>query len=322
MTSMAAEKFEAVLSDLRSKGAAFAVATVVRTVDATSAKPGAKAIVLADGTIAEGWVGGGCARAAVGKAGAAAIAKREPQFISLRPEELLAAEGVEAGEERHGVRFARNGCPSKGSMDIFIEPVLPRPHLAIFGSGPVAIALADLAGRFDYFRTLAAPGLVEGPAERVQDGFALDALSAGQRFIIVATQGKGDEAGLRAALSSGADHIAFVGSKKKFQALAEKLLATGIGQAAIDRIKAPAGLDIHAIGPEEIALSILAEITLLRRSEGRRDTAAELPGDEVEQAEAKAAAPSETSQSFWRRLFPPITKEQTAILATVKLPCC
>lgn len=321
MTLMAVEKFETTLSDLRAKGAAFAVATVVRTVDATSAKPGAKAIVLPDGTIVEGWIGGGCARAAVGRAGATAIARREPQFISLRPEELLAAEGVAPGDERHGVRFAKNGCPSKGSMDIFIEPVLPRPHLVIFGSGPVALALADLGGSFDYFRTLAAPGLVEGPADRVQDGYAIEALPAGQRFIVVATQGKGDEAGLRAALSSGADHIAFVGSRKKFQSLAEKLTATGIGQAAIDRVKAPAGLDIHAIGPEEIALSILAEITLLRRSAGREG--AQAPETESKhRAETKITDETKSPQGFWRRLFPPLTSEQSAIMASVKLPCC
>ena len=262
-------RFEATLSTLRAQGAAFAIATVVRTVDATSAKPGAKAIVLPDGTIAEGWIGGGCARSAVGKAGAAAIAEGRPQFISLRPEELLAAEGVVPGEERHGVRFARNGCPSKGSMDVFVEPVLPQPRLVVFGAGPVAVALCDLAGRFDLHRTLAAPGLTEGVADQVQDGFALEASGAGQRFIVVATQGKGDEAGLRAALAAGAEYVAFVGSRRKFATLAERLVASGVSPDDIARVKAPAGLDIHAITPEEIALSILAEITLRRRAGGR-----------------------------------------------------
>ncbi len=262
-------RFEATLSTLRAQGVAFAIATVVRTVDATSAKPGAKAIVLADGTIAEGWIGGGCARSAVGKAGAAAIAEGRPQFISLRPEELLAAEGVAPGEERHGVRFARNGCPSKGSMDVFVEPVLPQPRLVVFGAGPVALALCDLAGRFDLHRTLAAPGLREGAVEQVQDGFALEAGVTGQRFVVVATQGKGDEAGLRAALAAGADYVAFVGSRRKFATLAARLVSGGVDPAEVARVKAPAGLDIHAITPEEIALSILAEITVLRRAGGR-----------------------------------------------------
>lgn len=276
MTARFEDRFESRLSSLRATGEPFAIATIVRTVDATSAKPGAKAIVLADGTIAEGWIGGGCARSAVGKAGMAAILAGKPQFISLRPEELLAAEGVTAGEEREGVRFARNGCPSKGSMDIFVEPVLPRPRLVVFGAGPVAMALADLAGRFDLHRVLAAPGLgpgmAEGVADQVQDGFALEAGGAGQRFVVVATQGRGDEAGLRAALASGAGYVAFVGSRRKFAALAARLQADGVDEAALARVKAPAGLDIHAITPEEIALSILAEITMRRRAGEREES--------------------------------------------------
>lgn len=269
MTALPSDRFETTLSALRARGEPFAIATVVRTVDATSAKPGAKAIVLPDGSIAEGWVGGGCARAAVSRAALSALAAGQPQFVSLRPEELLAAEGIEAGEERQGVRFACNGCPSKGSMDIFVEPVLPRPRLVIFGAGPVAMALADLAARFDLHRTLAAPGLTEGAADMVQDGFALDTDAKGRRFIVVATQGKGDEAGLRAALASGAEHIAFVGSRRKFATLAARLVQDGIAADSLARVKAPAGLNIHAITPEEIALSILAEITLLRRAGGR-----------------------------------------------------
>lgn len=264
-----ATRFDDTLRALRDAGQPFAVATIVRTIDATSAKPGAKALILPDGTIAEGWVGGGCARAAVGKAAMTAIAAGTPQFVSLRPEELLAAEGIAPGEERAGVRFARNGCPSKGSMDIFVEPVLPQPRLVIFGAGPVAMALCDLAGRFDLHRTLAAPGLSIGDAEVVQDGFALEASPAPRRFIVIATQGKGDEAALRAALSAGPEYIAFVGSRRKFGTLSDRLITDGIDAAKLATVKAPAGLDIHAITPEEIALSILAEITARRRAGGR-----------------------------------------------------
>lgn len=264
-----AAALEVTFAALRAKGEPFALATVVRTVDATSAKPGAKAIVLADGTIANGWIGGGCARSAVGKAAAAALQTGQPQFVSLRPEELLAAEGVGPGDEREGIRFARNGCPSRGSMDIFVEPVLPQPRLVVFGEGPVARELVSLAARFNLHRTLAAPGLTAGDADLVQDGFALDAFPQGQRFIVVATQGKADEAGLRAALASGAGYIAFVGSRRKFATLSDRLRADGLDADALAAVKAPAGLDIHAITPEEIALSILAEITLLRRSGGR-----------------------------------------------------
>lgn len=273
-TARLADRFDTTLARLRATGRPFAIATVVRTLDATSAKPGAKALILPDGTIAEGWIGGGCARGAVGRAGVAAITTGQPQFISLRPEDLLAAEGVVPGEERDGIRFARNGCPSRGSMDIFVEPVLPRPRLVVFGMGPVALALADLAARFDLHRTLAAPGMVDLPedaADSLQDSFALDTDAEGQRFIVIATQGKGDEAALRAALAAGADYIAFVGSRRKFATLAARLTESGINPQSLQKVRAPAGLNIHAITPEEIALSILAELTLIRRSTDRKE---------------------------------------------------
>lgn len=272
LSKQSRQRLDAEIKRLTAEGRAYAVATVVRTVDATSAKPGGKALLDAEGTLLEGWVGGGCARAAIGKAAREAIARGKPQFVSLRPEELLDAEGVAAGEERDGVRFARSGCPSKGSMDVFVEPVLPQPRLVICGSGPVAMALADLAGQFDFGRTICAPGADPAalPAvDEVLDGFTFDTDGAGQRYVVVATQGKGDEAALRAALSSGAVYIAFVGSRRKFASLAERLCAAGVDRADIDRVVAPAGLDIKAITPEEIALSILAQMVCVRRTQDR-----------------------------------------------------
>lgn len=257
---------------LRDQGAAFAIATVVRTLDATSAKPGAKALILADGTIAEGWVGGGCARGAVGRAAREAIADGQPKYVSLRPEELLEADGLTAGDLREGVTFARNGCPSKGSMDIFVEPVVPAPELAVLGSSPVALALADLCGRFDFRAVLCAPGLTADAAPQVdalRDDFTL-ADGPARRFVVVATQGKGDAAALSAALAAKPAYLAFVGSRRKFAALAAKLAEGGADPAALARVRAPAGLDIHAITPEEIALSVLAEIVDHRRA-GQRD---------------------------------------------------
>lgn len=265
------ERLDAEIRRLRAEGRAFAVATIVRTVDATSAKPGSKALILGDGTLLAGWVGGGCARSAVAKAAIAAVAEGKPQFVSLRPEDLLAAEGVAPGDERDGILFARNGCPSHGSMDIFVEPELPQPRLVIFGAGPVALALAELAGRFDMHRTLCAPGITAA-VEAVQDGYAIDTAWPALRYVVVATQGKGDEAALRAAMASGAAYIAFVGSRRKYATLSARLAEGGIAPEAIAAVKAPAGLDIHAITPDEIALSILAEIVAFRRT-GERGVA-------------------------------------------------
>jgi len=247
---------------------AFVLATVVRTVSVTAAKAGAKAIIRPDGTIVAGWIGGGCARGAVLKAAREALADGEPRMVSVQPENLLAELGVKPGETREGVRFASNLCPSKGTMDIFVEPVLPHPSLVILGASPVAMSLAAQARQLGYHVTLAAPAadIVATPdADAVVDGFALGELNQARRFVVVSTQSKGDEAALRAAIAIEAEYRAFVGSRRKMSALREKLVAEGIDAAAIDRVKAPAGLDLGAITPEEIAMSILAEITVERR---------------------------------------------------------
>jgi xanthine dehydrogenase accessory factor len=253
---------------------AFVLATVVRTVSVTAAKAGAKAIIRPDGTIVAGWIGGGCVRGAVLKAARDALADGEPRMVSVQPENLLAELGVKPGEMREGVRFASNMCPSKGTMDIFIEPVLPHPSLVIFGASPVAMSLAAQARQLGYHVTLAAPAVdvVAAPdADAVVDGFVLGELNRTRRFVVVSTQGKGDEAALRAAIATDAEYRAFVGSRRKMMALRKKLTAQGIEAGAIDRVKAPAGLDLGAITPEEIAMSILAEITLERRRGQRSD---------------------------------------------------
>ncbi|MCR8725076.1 XdhC family protein [Frigidibacter sp. SLM-1] len=252
---MSDHAFDRRAASLRAASEPFAIATVVRTVNATSAKPGAKAIITADGTIVEGWVGGGCIRSAVSKAAKTALGEGSTQFVSLRPEEILAAEGLKAGETREGIQFARNGCPSKGSMDIFVEPVLPRSELIVCGNGPVAHALVGLADRFDFVVTHCAEGA---------NDFAAD--TQGRHFVIIATQGKGDEAALRASVTAAPRFAAFVGSRRKFTTLAARLVAAGVPQDALDRVKSPAGLDIGAITPDEIALSILSEVVLKRRS--------------------------------------------------------
>ncbi len=261
------------IAQMKAAEQAFALATVVRTVSVTAAKAGAKAIIRPDGRIVAGWIGGGCARGAVLKAAREALGDGEPRMVSVQPEDMLAELGVKPGDNRDGIRFASNMCPSKGTMDIFVEPVLPHPALVIFGASPVAMALASQARQFDYHVTLAAPASdlsVAPDADVLVDGFAAGELHQAKRFIVVSTQGKGDEAALRAAVAIDAPYHAFVGSRRKMASLREKLAAAGVALEAIDRVKAPAGLDLGAITPEEIAMSILAEITVERRR-GQRD---------------------------------------------------
>jgi xanthine dehydrogenase accessory factor len=256
------------VAQMKAAERAFVLATVVRTLSVTAAKAGAKAIIVADGTIVAGWIGGGCARGAVLKAAREALADGVPRMVSVQPENLLAELGVKPGESRDGIRFASNMCPSKGTMDIFVEPVLPHPSLVILGASPVALSLAAQARTLGYHVTLAAPStdLVERPeVDTMIDGYALRELGEAKRFVVVSTQGKGDEAALRAALATEAAYHAFVGSRRKMASLRAKLIAEGVEGPAIDRVKAPAGLDLGAITPEEIAMSILAEITEVRR---------------------------------------------------------
>jgi xanthine dehydrogenase accessory factor len=265
-----------VISTRKSTGVPFALATVVRTVAATAAKAGAKAVILPDGTISEGWIGGGCARAAVLKAARDALADGKSRLVSVQPPDELEGQGHKAGEEQGGVRFAKNMCPSQGTMDIFVEPVLPRPQVVICGSSPVAVAIADLAKRSGYAVTVCAPAAeqtVFADADRRIEGFALPVDEAAARYVVVSTQGRGDEAALAAALAVDVDYVAFVGSRKKAESLKAALAERGVSPERLAKLKAPAGLDLGAITPDEIAISILAEIVAVRRGKAARGDA-------------------------------------------------
>ena len=262
-----------IVSTRKSAGVPFALATVVRTVAATAAKAGAKAVILPDGTISEGWIGGGCARAAVLKAARDALADGKSRLVSVQPPDALDGAGIKAGDENGGVRFAKNMCPSQGTMDIFVEPVLPRAQVVICGSSPVAVAIADLARRSGFAVTVCAPAAEQAAfadADRRIEGFALPVDEAAARYVVVSTQGRGDEAALLAALAVDVDYVAFVGSRKKADALKAALAERGVAADRLAKLKAPAGLDLGAITPDEIAISILAEIVAVRRGKGAR----------------------------------------------------
>ncbi|MGF1630297.1 MAG: XdhC family protein [Kiloniellaceae bacterium] len=268
------------MARLRREAQPYVLATVVRTVAATSAKAGAKAVVTAAGEI-HGWVGGGCARGAVRRAALETLKSGEARLISVQPQEELDAGGVTSGETRGGVEFHRSACPSGGTLDIFVEPMLPRPQLVVCGASPVAAAIADLAGRSGFAVTVAA--LAEDQdsfpeAEQRIAGFDLPEEVGGEHFIVVATQGKRDGQALRAALATEAPYVAFVGSRRKAASLTARLREDGFPAEKIARLRAPAGLDIGAITPEEIALSIIAEVVELRRR-GRRGQAGQAAQD-------------------------------------------
>ena len=206
------------------------LATVVRTVSVTAAKAGAKAIIRPDGTIV-GGLDRRRLRPRRGAEGRARGARRR------RAAHGLGAAGKPAGRARRQARreprrraLRQNMCPSKGTMDIFVEPVLPHPSLVILGASPVALSLAAQARQLGYHVTLAAPAADRAPtpdADMLIDGYALGQLNEARRFVVVSTQGKGDEAALRAAVATDAAYHAFVGSRRKMAALREKLIARG-----------------------------------------------------------------------------------------------
>ena len=230
------------VAQMKAAEQAFVLATVVRTVSVTAAKAGAKAIIRPDGTIVAGWIGGGCARGAVLKAAREALADGEPRMVSVQPEDLLAELGVKPGENRGGIRFASNMCPSQGTMDIFVEPVLPHPSLVIFGAARWRCRWrrrrASSAITSRWLRPPAISSAVPD-ADVLIDGFALGELNQARRFIVVSTQGKGDEAALRAAVAIEAEYHAFVGSRRKMAALRES--SSPMASAQGDRPRQGAG---------------------------------------------------------------------------------
>jgi len=260
----------AIADQLRAEGTPFAVATVVRTLASTAAKPGMKALVLGNGDFADGWLGGGCVTAAVKKAAIVAIKTGKATLVCLRPEELLA--DIEDAAEDGMVQVAYNGCPSKGSMDIFVEPVKPQPELLVFGSGPVASALLRISSSFGFSLVLC--GEIEHAIADRQYASLMEMDSAAlpdvDRYVVVATQGKGDVATLTAALKMGATYIAFVGSRRKFASFEDKLTNAGVSAKKIATVRSPAGVQINAVTPDEIALSIMAEIIQTRRTAGQQ----------------------------------------------------
>jgi xanthine dehydrogenase accessory factor len=268
------------MARMKGDGQPFALATVIRTEDATAAKAGAKAVVRADGTVL-GWVGGGCTLGAVRKAAARVLSDGQARLVHVRPKERLAHEPAEAGVELH-----KSACPSGGSVEVFVEPILPRPALLVAGGSPVARALAELGCRAGFAVTVAAlpedqSGFAEADA-RI-DGFDLTRVpGAGSGYVVVATQGKRDREALAAALSCGAPYVAFVGSRKKAATLRAAMRQAGVPAEQVEALRAPAGLDIGAATAEEIALSILAEIVRERRLAVR---SAQPPAVQVEELE-------------------------------------
>ena len=237
-------------ADLARRGEPFVLAVVVRREPFTSAQQGDMAVITTDGGY-NGWLGGSCTQPTVTREAQLALADGKPRLLSLSPDPTR--------EERPGVKAVAMTCQSGGSVDIYLEPVLPQPRLLLFGASPVVRALARLGEAMGYSADVAEQSGMVRPDPRARV------------YAVVASMGENDEGMVAAALAAEPEYLGVVASRKRFAEIRATLLGRGFEAAALDRIHNPAGLDIGARLPEELAVSILAEIVQLQRAMPQRE---------------------------------------------------
>jgi xanthine dehydrogenase accessory factor len=245
-------------AELQRRGEPFALATVVRCEAPTSAKPGAKALVRQDGTV-EGWVGGACAEPVVVREAFHALRDGRPRLVGLY------GEGGRTPERSECILDYAMTCHSGGTLEIYVEPYLPVPLLVLVGHGPVVDTLATLGQAAGY-------SVVPLRADAAWSG--LDGLELGRRAsVVVATHADSDEDALERVLRTEAGYVSLVASRRRAASVVERLRQRGVPSERLGRFKAPAGLDLGAVTPAEIAVSILAEIIQHHRGDKLADAA-------------------------------------------------
>ena len=227
-------------SELRSREEPFVLATVVAYKSPQSAKPGSHAIIRADGSIS-GWVGGGCVQPIVLREAQQALKTGQPKLLSISPD-------AAHDDGWNGVESYRMTCEGGGSLEIYLEPFLPKPTLVVVGDSPVAETVSQLGETLGF--------KVSADTSRINES----------AYVVVATMGNGDEEGLLSVLGSRPRYCGLVASEKKSKALFDYAREHGYTDEQLSLVKCPAGLALGAATLPEIALSVMAEITQLRRS--------------------------------------------------------
>ncbi|HEY2304522.1 MAG TPA: XdhC family protein [Streptosporangiaceae bacterium] len=259
-------------AELERRGQEFALATVVWRQGPSSSQQGARAIITAEGEL-HGWIGGACAEPTVIREAQRVIADATPRLLLLgSPDQFGAA-------VPDGITVVPISCQSEGALEVYIEPVVPAPHLVIVGRSPMAHTLADLARALNW-RT----ELVAG-----EDFTAADAHE--QSMVIVATQGHGDEEAVEQATAARPAYLGLVGSRRRGAAVLGYLADRGLPADQLDRVHVPAGLDLGHITHQEIAVAIIAELVQLRASGALAGAAGAAPARKASAAPAGNAAP-------------------------------
>jgi xanthine dehydrogenase accessory factor len=233
-------------NDLRAREEPFVLATVVAYKSPQSAKPGSKAIIKADGSIT-GWIGGGCVQPIVLREAKQALKTGIPKLLTISPDDPR--------DDWKGVQSFRMTCEGGGSLEIYLEPCLPKPQLVIVGSSPVAQTLAQLGTLLD-FKVVAAEEDFSSVKDQINES----------SYVVIATMGNRDEEGLLAVIGTRPMYLGLVASRKKSEALFEYVRTTGASDEDIEVITCPAGIEIGSETLPEIALSVAAEITRIRRA--------------------------------------------------------
>ena len=233
----------------------YVTATVVRAQHPTSVLAGSTALILADGTI-EGFVGGSCTEQSVKAQSLRALETGEPVLLRVLPE---GGESV----EQDGAVTVENPCLSGGAIEIFLEPAPPAPRVLVVGDTPNAGALQRVGAELglDISRS---DGHDPAPA-------------AGDLALIVATHGRDELHALRLALESGVQYVGLVASERRGAGVLDELRRDGVGEGLLDRIDVPAGIPIGSHTPGEIAVSILAKVVSIRRTNAKTGTVPSVP---------------------------------------------
>lgn len=250
----------AMAADLSRRHQPFLVATVVWARGPSSGKTGSAAIIRADGKVT-GWIGGACAEPVVRRESREAMADGKPRLLFLgTPDDIREV-------DRPGVISVPISCTSEGALEVYLEPMIPQPHLVAVGRSPAVKTLSHLGAALGWTVTVVDEG--GDAADHLDSAEVVTSLTmpdetSSSTLIVIATQGHYDEPALEAALATNAGYIGLVASDRRAETVLGYLKDRGVSQAQLDRITAPAGIDLGHIQHSEIGVAIIAQLVELR----------------------------------------------------------
>jgi len=250
--SRVSKEFFSKVHELAQREEPFATATVVHTEGSASAKSGMKAIIQRDGTTLFGWVGGGCVESQVSEAALESLGDGQPRNVEIDLESEI------------------SGMPCGGKMKVFVEPHLPLETVVVLGHGPIAESVARLASGLGFAVTVDDPTATKErfpTADHVltDDVDFTAAPVHAASYVVITTQHHADDKALAAVMPKHPRYVALVASKQRSRIVLNDLVNAGVPREELLKVRAPAGLDLGAKTPEEIAFAILGEIVALKR---------------------------------------------------------